>query len=114
MIEPPVPVTVTVVVPSAACAVAVKVSVELPLPGAGIGLGLNEAVTPAGRPVALRLMAELKPPEIVVVMVEVFEPPCATDTELGFAEIVKSGAVTVRLTVVLCDVPPPVPVMVIG
>ena len=54
-------------------------------------------------------MAELKPPETAVVMVELPEPPAAMVTELGDAEIVKSGVgtlVTVRLRVVVWVVVP--------
>ena len=44
--------------------------VELPEPGAGIGLGVKLTVVPAGAPLAERLTALLKPPAIVLVMVE--------------------------------------------
>src|SRR3954470_14372135 len=60
-------------------------------------------------------MAELKPPETAVVIVEGAEAPLAIETELGDAEIVKLGVgtlVTVRLTVVVWVTLPPVPVMV--
>ena len=53
----------------------------------------------------------------VVVIVTLPAPPWAIAVELGEAEIEKSGvgtAVTVRFTVVPCDVLPPVPVMVIA
>ena len=49
----------------------VMVMVELPEPGAGIGLGLKLTVVPVGTPEADRLIALLKPPLMVVVMVEV-------------------------------------------
>lgn len=60
--EPDVPVTVTVEVPTAAVAEAVNVRVEVALPfGGGVtGLGENVAVTPLGKPVALRVAGELK------------------------------------------------------
>jgi hypothetical protein len=45
--------------------------VELPPPGAGIVLGLKLTVVPLGAPDADRLIALLKPPLMVVVMVEV-------------------------------------------
>src|SRR5436305_5008302 len=60
-------------------------------------------------------MALLKPPETVVEIVEVPAAAVAIEAELGDAEIVKSGVgavVTVRLTVVVWVVVPPVPVMV--
>src|SRR4051794_4282772 len=60
-------------------------------------------------------MALLKPPETVVEIVELPAAPFAIETELGDAEIVKSGVgtlVTVRLTVVVWVMLPPVPVMV--
>ena len=47
------------------------VMVELPEPGAGIGLGLKLTVVPDGTPDADRLMALLKPPLMVVVIVDV-------------------------------------------
>ena len=47
------------------------VMVELPEPGAGIGFGLKLTVVPIGTPEAKRAIAALKPPLMVVVMVEV-------------------------------------------
>jgi hypothetical protein len=47
------------------------VIVELLLPGAGIGLGLKLTVVPDGAPEADSAMALLKPPLMVVVMVDV-------------------------------------------
>jgi hypothetical protein len=60
--EPDVPVTVTVAVPVVAVAEAVSVRVEFTLLFAGgvTGFGENAAVTPLGRPVAVRVVAELK------------------------------------------------------
>src|SRR4051794_28788124 len=61
-------------------------------------------------------MAELKPPETAVVIVELPAAPLAIETELGDAAMVKLGVgtlVTVRLTVVVWVTLPPVPVMVI-
>ena len=49
----------------------VIVMVELPEPGAGMGLGLKLTVVPAGIPDADRLIALLKPPLMLAVMVEV-------------------------------------------
>jgi hypothetical protein len=47
------------------------VIVELPPPGAAMVLGLKLTVVPLGAPEAVRLIALLKPPLTVVVMVEV-------------------------------------------
>ncbi len=47
------------------------VMVELAEPGAGIGLGLKLTVVPDGTPEADKLMALLKPPLMVVVIVDV-------------------------------------------
>lgn len=53
--------TVTVAVPTVAVDEAVKVSVEaaLPLAGGVTGLVENAAVTPLGKPVVLKVVAEL-------------------------------------------------------
>ena len=49
----------------------VMVIVELPLPGAGIGLGLKLTVVPDGIPEAESVMELLKPPLMVVVIIDV-------------------------------------------
>ena len=67
---PPFPVTVIGYVPVGVLAPTVMVIVELPEPGAGIVLGLKLTVVPDGMPEADRLIALLKPPQTVVVMVE--------------------------------------------
>ena len=87
------PVTVIVYVPVAAVEATVMVMVEVPEPGAAMDVGLKVTVTPDGWPVADKAMAELKPPETAVVMVDVPLLPCATETEVGEAERVKLGAV---------------------
>lgn len=71
LVEPEVPVIVTVAVPTVALADAVSVRVDVALPFAGgvTGLVENVAVTPEGRPDALRVVAELKPPVLVTVIV---------------------------------------------
>ena len=90
------------------------VMVDEPEPGAAIGLGLKLTVVPEGTPLADRLMALLKPPLTVVVMVELPWTPCATLTEVGAALMVKlGGVVTVSVTLVVCWIPPPLPVTVI-
>ena len=74
------------------------------------------AVTPEGRPEALGAIAELKPPETVVVTLLVPEEPCAIVTDVGEAEIAKFGVppeLMVSDTVAVWVTPPPVPVTVI-
>ncbi len=86
--------------------------VELPEPGAAMDVGLKLTVTPEGWPEADSAIAELKPPETAVVMVDVPLLPCTTETEVGEAEMVKAGlevAVTVRETLVVSTVLPEVP-----
>jgi hypothetical protein len=70
-VEPEVPVIVTVAVPTVAVEEAVSVRVEVALPFAGgvTGFVENVAVTPEGRPLALSVVAESKPPVLVTVMV---------------------------------------------
>src|SRR3974390_1846536 len=68
---PPLPVMVMGYVPSVAMRSTLMVIVELPEPGAGIGLGLKAIPTPVGAPEADRLIALLKPPLIVAVIVDV-------------------------------------------
>jgi hypothetical protein len=80
-------------------------------------VGLKLTVTPLGWPLADKTIAELNPPETVVVIVDVPLLPGATETEVGEAEMVKLGvaeAVTVSVTVVCCVMPSPEPVTVIG
>src|SRR5215470_13977550 len=72
--------------------------VDEPEPGAAIGVGLKLTVVPEGTPLANRLMAWLKPPLTVVVMVELPWLPRATLTEAGAALIVKSFAGSVTIT----------------
>ena len=84
---------VMLVVPVVAVPEAVKVSVDVALPFAGGVTGLVEkaAVTPLGNPEALRVVAELKPLTLVMVIVLVPFPPCVMVSEEGEAPIVKSG-----------------------
>ena len=58
-------------VPVAVLDPTVMVIVELPEPGAGIGFGLKLTVVPDGTPEADKLIALLKPPLTVVVIVDV-------------------------------------------
>jgi hypothetical protein len=64
---PPVPVIVMGWVPVFAVLDTVSVKCDVPEPGAAIGLGLKLPVTPGGIPVELSEIAELNPPETVVV-----------------------------------------------
>jgi hypothetical protein len=115
--EPEVPVIVTVAAPVVAVAEAVSVRVEVTVPFAvGVtGLVENAAVTPLGRPEALRVVAELKPPVLVMVMVLAPLLPWVTVREAGDALMVKFGVaveLTVRAMVVVAVRLPEVPVMV--
>jgi hypothetical protein len=114
VMPPPVPVTVTVYEPAGVDEPAASVMVDDPDPGAAIDVGLNAAVAPVGSPDALRAIAELKPPETVVVILLVPLDPWATETEVGEADIAKAGAVTMRVTVDVCVTPPPAPVTVMA
>ncbi len=65
--------------------------VEVPAPEMDVGLKLT--VTPPGWPVADKAIAELKPPETEVVIVDVAPlPPRTTVTEAGEAEIREIGS----------------------
>ncbi len=61
--------------------------------------GLRLAVGPAGLTVTVRLTGELKPEMLDTVMVEVAESPGAMCRNVGLAETLKSGGVTVTETV---------------
>ena len=114
---PPVPVTVIVFVPLLAFLETRIVITDDPVPGAGMGFRLKLTVTPLACPDADNEIAALNPFKAVVLMVDVPEPPRATVTEEGKALMLKSGGagvVTVRETVVVCVIPPPTPVTVIG
>src|SRR5271157_2348775 len=114
---PPLPVTVMGYVPVGVLEPTVTVIVELPEPGAGIGLGLKLTVVPDGTPDADSVIAPLKPPLIVAVIVDVPWFPCWILNEAGEAEIAKRGSCagdTVSVSVVFCWIPPPLPVNVIG
>lgn len=114
---PPVPVIVIVCLPSLAFSPTETVMVEVPAPGAAMELGLKVTFWALPSPVADKAIAPLKPPEIVVVMVEVPELPLATVIVVGDALIVKLAPaceVTVSVTVVVSVVLPEVPVTVMG
>ena len=88
-IPPPLPVTVIGYVPASVFDPTVMVMVELPAPGAAMLLGLKLTVVPVGIPVADRLIVLLKPPLMVVVIVEVAALPCTTLSDAGAAVSVK-------------------------
>ena len=108
---PPLPVIVMVWFPSLALLPTVTVMVDVPEPGAAMELGLKVTVWALPCPEADKVIAELKPPEIAVVIVEVPELPLATLIDVGDALMVKLGAVpvTVRETVVVSMMLPEVP-----
>ena len=110
------PVTVMGYVPVGVLAPTVMVIIELPEPGAGSVTGLKLTVVPEGAPEAVKVTARLKPPKMVLVMVDVPWLPCAIVRDAGDAVIVKPGcgAVTVNVKIVVFCSPPPLPVTVIG
>lgn len=103
---------VTVLVPVVAELLAVSVSVLVPV----AGFGLNAAVTPLPKPLADSVTLPEKPLLAWIVIVVV---PCDDRVIVklvGDADSVKlpaATAVTVKLTVAVCVIPPPVPVTVI-
>jgi hypothetical protein len=118
VLPPPVPVTVKVLVPLGAPSRTVIPIVDVPEPGAAIEAGVKVTITWLGSSDADKEMAESKPLPAVVVIVEVPEPPQLRLSELGDAAMLKSPplppvVVTVKVTVVVCVTPPPVPVTVI-
>jgi hypothetical protein len=115
VIPPPVAVMVIVRFPVEALRPTLTVIVDVPDPGEAMELGLKVTVCELPCPEAESVIAELKLPEIAVVMVEVPEPLRATVIAAGEAETLKPAVtpeVTVRDTVVVCVNPPPVPVIV--
>ena len=85
--------------------------VEVPEPGAAIELGVNVTLCAPPSPEADNAIAESKPPETPVVIVEVPELLLATLIVVGDALMVKFGfePVTVSETVVVSAVLPEVP-----
>jgi len=88
---PLMPVTVIVYGPGVTLEPTVKVRVEVPAPV--MDVGLKPTVTPDGWPDALRLIAEEKPPAMVLVIVDPPLLPCAAETDV--AEREKLGGVPV-------------------
>jgi len=91
-------------------------SAEVPAPGAGIVLGLKLAVISFPKPDTDSVTAESKPPETVVVILNVEVLPTSIPLAVGETETLIAGisAITVRVNVVVCTMLPDVPVIVIG
>ena len=106
---PETPVTVTVDAPVTAEALAVSVSVLAPV----VLAGLNDAVTPLGRPDAVRLTLPLKPLSGPTVILLAPLLPCGMLRLAGDAESVKLGAAIVSAIVAVLFNIPEVPVTVI-
>jgi hypothetical protein len=81
------------------------VMVDVPEPGAAMDVGLKLTVTPAGWPLAVKATAEEKPPETVVVIVEVPLLPCTTETEVGEAETLRPGPAEVPVSELISPLP---------
>lgn len=108
---PDVPVIVIVLVPVVAVLLAVNVKTLVDV----VGLTPNEAVTPLGNAEFDRLTEPVNPFRSVTLIVLVPLLPCFTVKLEGEAESEKSacaGAVTVRVTEVVCVSEPDVPVIV--
>jgi len=111
VVVPEVPVMVTVDEPTVAVLLAVNVS-TLELVDVA---GLNEAVTPLGNPVAVKVTLPVNPPVSVTVIVSVPLLPCLTLRDVGEEESVKPAvilALIVSAMVVVAVVFPEVPVTV--
>ena len=88
-------------------------TLNVALPPALTDAGLTDTDGPAGLTLALKLTAPADP-TCVVLIVLVPEPFCGSESEVGFAAMVKSGvaAVTFTVTVVACVLLPSTPVTV--
>lgn len=114
---PPVPVIVMGYVPVGAVRETVSVKSTVPDPGAAMGFLLKVAVTPVGSAEFDSVIAESNEPVVAVVTVAYPLWPWSREPVLGETEMVKlaaTGAVTVRVTVVVSVVAPEVPVIVMG
>jgi len=110
----PSPVAVIVILwfPTKAFLLTLTVMIELPDPGAAMELGLKVTVCRPPSPVADKEIAESKPPDTKVVIVELPEPGLATLIVAGDALRVKPLDVvplTVSETVAVSVVPPDFP-----
>src|SRR6266849_2440479 len=105
---PDLPVIVTMDVPAAAEALAVSVNVLVVV----VGFGLNAAVTPLGRPEAVKVTLPVKPFKSVTVMVLVPLLPSATVREFGEAPMMKPGTPlqpgNLKLPIAVFQLNPPV------
>ena len=103
---------VTVRVPVVAVLLACNVRVLVPV----AGLGLNEEVTPLPCPLVDKVTLPVKPFEGVIVMVAVPSDERVMVKLVGDADrekLAEAAAVTVKVTVVVCVLPPPMPVTMI-
>ena len=96
VMPPPLAVIVIVEVPVRAVFETVKLKFVVPEPGAAIGLVLKLPVTPEGKPVAERVIAELNPPETAVVTTTCPLWPWTIESEVGDTETVKAGVGAAR------------------
>ncbi len=111
---PLVPVIVSVRVPVGVLDRVEIVSVEEPEPVTDVGL--NDALVREGKPLTLKVTVPPNPLMAVTVTVVDVVPGCPTDSDVGDAEIEKSGGlveVTTSFTVVEWLKLPDVPVIVI-
>ena len=104
VVLPPVPVTVTVTgPPTVAVLEAVSVSMLL-VPVVLVVVGLKLAVTPLGKPLAVKVIALANPPIRVMVIVLVPLAPRTTDKLVGLAARLKSGVAVVATVNVMVAV----------
>ena len=89
-----------------------SVNVLFPLPGAVILAGEKVAVTPLGRPLTEKVIAELNPLTTVVANANEADPPGATLALAGLMVMVKLRDATVTAKARVRVSPPPVPVKV--
>lgn len=89
-------------------------NVRIEVPDVAIDVAEKDAVTPEGMPLAARFTVPLNPGKPPTVIVEMMELPATMLTDVGDAEIVKSGTLTVRFTVAVCTRLPLVPRTVIA
>jgi hypothetical protein len=98
--EPLAPVMVKVKLPVGVLAKVVMVSVDVP--EEVIETGEKEDDAPAGKPVTVRFTMPAKPFEGATVTAYVAVPPETMEDVVGVTLSVKSGAVTLRVALVLC------------
>ena len=106
--DPEVPVTVTLLLPADAAVSAVSVNVLLDV----VVAGENVAVTPVGRPLAVRFTPLAKPFTGRTLIVDLLAAPGATKTLFGAAASEKPPIFTMTCAVVELVISPDVPIMV--